>query len=254
MPKHIVRLLALLVVLALMFVGGRYFFTPKSFGAYGHYRAASVEEIAVVKPRIIDAASFSAVYPKEYATWSENIHQVVQCQACHMATEKLSDRAGGPAAHDRRATDALPIPRDSLKLCVECHQKIAGRPASMPQIDVVSHTQGKQCTACHNPHSPLFSPAGAPVALASNSGGTGDAAAGKTKSALCAACHGPAGVSAVADFPNLACQKEPYLTGALTAYQSGTRGNPMMGAIAKSLSKADIRNLAAYFAGLSCGR
>ncbi|MDE2134301.1 MAG: cytochrome c [Alphaproteobacteria bacterium] len=124
----------------------------------------------------------------------------------------------------------------------------------MPQIDVVSHTQGKQCTACHNPHSPLFSPAGAPVALASSSGGTGDAAAGKTKSALCAACHGPAGVSAVADFPNLACQKEPYLTGALTAYQSGTRGNAMMGAIAKSLSKADIRNLAAYFAGLSCAR
>ena len=40
----------------------------------------------------------------------------------------------------------------------------------------------------------------------------GDAAAGKGKSMMCAACHGSAGISAVPMYPNLAGQKEIYLT------------------------------------------
>jgi cytochrome c553 len=55
-------------------------------------------------------------------------------------------------------------------------------------------------------------------------------------------------------FPNLACQKQPYLIGALTDYQSGKRANPVMSGIAKGLSAADIQNVAAYFGGLSCGQ
>ncbi|WP_338140548.1 c-type cytochrome, partial [Candidatus Magnetaquicoccus inordinatus] len=39
----------------------------------------------------------------------------------------------------------------------------------------------------------------------------GDAAAGKTKSAVCAACHGPDGMSKVDANPNLAGQKAGYL-------------------------------------------
>ncbi|MBU6471787.1 MAG: cytochrome c, partial [Alphaproteobacteria bacterium] len=53
-------------------------------------------------------------------------------------------------------------------------------------------------------------------------------------------------------FPNLACQKNEYLSGALNAFQSGGRNNPIMSPVAKGLSAADIRNLAAYFSGLSC--
>jgi cytochrome c553 len=71
-------------------------------------------------------------------------------------------------------------------------------------------------------------------------------------SATCAGCHGPLGVSAVAAFPNLACQKQSYLIAALMDYQGGKRPNPVMGGIAKSLSAADMQNVAAYFAGQSC--
>ena len=39
----------------------------------------------------------------------------------------------------------------------------------------------------------------------------GDAAAGKAKAAMCAACHGANGVSAVPTYPNLAGQKAAYL-------------------------------------------
>ena len=256
MPKHIRRLVALLAVLAAMFIGGKLYFPPKSFSVYGHYRAASVDKIAAAHPRYVDSVSYSAAYPKEYATWSTGIHQVVQCQICHMATPQSQNDAPLAAAAARRATTALPMPGDSRTLCVKCHERIAGRPAYMPQIDVASHAHGRQCTNCHNPHSPLFSPAGASIALAGGGGAgkTADIAAGKNLSAACAACHGPSGVSAIATFPNLACQKQPYLVGALTDYQSGKRANPVMGGIAKGLSSADIQNVAAYFAGLSCGQ
>ena len=39
----------------------------------------------------------------------------------------------------------------------------------------------------------------------------GDAAAGKTKAALCAACHGVSGIATMPAYPNLAGQNEPYL-------------------------------------------
>ena len=255
MPKHILRLMTLLVILAVMFVGGKMFFHPKSFGAYGHYRAASVGEIAALHPAYRNSDSFSANHPKEYETWSTGIHKVVKCQVCHTAVGNSLNTASFSADTPHPATTALPMPGDSRKLCPKCHEKMAGRPDFMPQIEVASHGGGGQCTACHNPHSPLFSSAGEPIAPAAGAGaGTADIAAGKKLSATCAGCHGPVGVSAIPSFPNLACQKQPYLIGALGDYQSGKRANPVMGGIAKGMSSADIQNVAAYFAGLSCGQ
>jgi len=78
----------------------------------------------------------------------------------------------------------------------------------------------------------------------------GDAAAGKTKSASCAACHGANGISSNALWPNLAGQKDGYLVKQMKAFRDGTRKDPMMGAMAKPLSDADIDNLAAFYSSL----
>jgi cytochrome c553 len=78
----------------------------------------------------------------------------------------------------------------------------------------------------------------------------GDAAAGKTKSALCAACHGANGISNNDMWPNLAGQKQGYLVKQLTDLRSGERKNPMMSPMAANLSDADIADLAAYFSSL----
>jgi cytochrome c553 len=78
-----------------------------------------------------------------------------------------------------------------------------------------------------------------------------DVAAGKVKAMfVCADCHGATGISVVANFPNLAGQKEMYLVAQLKAFRAGTRKNLEMNLIAKTLSEADIANVAAYFAGL----
>jgi len=78
----------------------------------------------------------------------------------------------------------------------------------------------------------------------------GDAEAGKTKAAICAGCHGDAGVSSNPMWPNLAGQKEGYLVKQLRALRDGTRTDPMMSPMAKPLSDEDIENLAAYFSSL----
>ena len=77
-----------------------------------------------------------------------------------------------------------------------------------------------------------------------------DAAAGKAKSAVCAACHGADGNSMVPMYPKLAGQHAAYLEASMKAYRDGQRtgGNAaIMIPMSKGLSDADIANLAAYY-------
>lgn len=78
----------------------------------------------------------------------------------------------------------------------------------------------------------------------------GDVAAGKAKSAQCAACHGAAGVSAMGMYPNLAGQQEQYLAKQISDFRSGARKDPTMNAMVAALTDADTANLAAYYAGI----
>ncbi|WP_371187304.1 cytochrome c [Thalassotalea maritima] len=77
-----------------------------------------------------------------------------------------------------------------------------------------------------------------------------DIEAGKAKAAVCAACHGAEGVSAVPMYPNLAGQKEAYIAKQLKDFKAGTRKDPVMAPMAMPLTDADIANLAAYYASL----
>ena len=81
----------------------------------------------------------------------------------------------------------------------------------------------------------------------------GDAVKGKTKSALCANCHGNNGIASISIYPNLAGQNEPYLVAALKAYKANQRTGGQAGIMrgyAAMLSDADMANLAAYYSSL----
>jgi cytochrome c553 len=89
------------------------------------------------------------------------------------------------------------------------------------------------------------------IALAMSLSATaGDVAAGKAKSATCAACHGANGISAIPMYPNLAGQKEQYIIKQLKDFKAGKRQDPVMAPMAMPLSDEDIANLAAYYASL----
>ena len=78
----------------------------------------------------------------------------------------------------------------------------------------------------------------------------GDAAAGQSKSATCAGCHGANGISPNDLWPNLAGQKEGYLVSQMKAFRDGGRNNPMMAPMMAALSDTDIADLAAYYSSL----
>lgn len=79
-----------------------------------------------------------------------------------------------------------------------------------------------------------------------------DIEAGRQKAdEVCAACHGKDGDTPIdPTYPKLAGQYQDYLEHSLLDYKNDRRNNPIMSAQAKPLSRADIRNLAAFYASL----
>jgi len=75
----------------------------------------------------------------------------------------------------------------------------------------------------------------------------GNADAGKTKAAMCGACHGTTGISPSPTYPNLAGQKDAYIAKQLADFKSGARTDMMMAPMAANLSEQDMADLAAYF-------
>jgi cytochrome c553 len=76
------------------------------------------------------------------------------------------------------------------------------------------------------------------------------AAAPSANPQACAACHGARG-EGTASGPRIAGQPAAYLERQLAAFADGRRDNPIMSPMAKLLSEADRRTLAAFFAGQS---
>ncbi len=82
--------------------------------------------------------------------------------------------------------------------------------------------------------------------------GGGDAKAGKEKAEACFGCHGEDGISIDPDsFPSLAGQFAGYTFKQVQDYQSGSREDDTMGAMAAMVeSREDLSDIAAYFASL----
>lgn len=75
----------------------------------------------------------------------------------------------------------------------------------------------------------------------------GSAEAGRDKSAVCAACHGPDGNSFNPEWPSLAGQHADYTVAQLEAFKDGRRDNPLMSPMAQTLSEQDMHDLAAFY-------
>jgi len=82
---------------------------------------------------------------------------------------------------------------------------------------------------------------------ASTAWAAGDAAVGKTKAAVCFACHGQDGNSPAPTFPKLAGQGERYLDKQIHDIKSGARAVPAMAGLTTNLTDVDIADISAYF-------
>lgn len=75
---------------------------------------------------------------------------------------------------------------------------------------------------------------------------SGDAARGQSRSELCAACHGPAGISIVPIYPDIAGQRADYMYWQLVGFKNG---DTVMAPVVAELGDQDMRDLAVYYAG-----
>lgn len=285
MPKHIARLLLLMVVFAIVAYSAKQYFTVDSYYMYGHYRGASVASIASDKPKFKGTAYCLTCHEVQSTEWSQGVHnsvdqgKVIKCEVCHGPGGSRDVK--GPfenvsTGNEHPKNLKMAVPTDTAKLCTLCHEQIAGRPAQQPQIVIADHAATLQCTTCHNPHSPKTI-AGSVLASVP----AGDAVAGKAAAARCEGCHAapvastaaavatpaakddttgdtddfsgaaPAGGQAASSL-SLAGQRPAYLVEAMQAYKTGQRDNSMMLRMVQNLSDADMQNIAAYYAGLSC--
>lgn len=96
----------------------------------------------------------------------------------------------------------------------------------------------------------LFSGGIAAGLAAGSVAAAGDAAAGKTKTAVCAGCHGADGNSLAPNFPKLAGQHENYLSKQIQEFKSGVRKDStgMMPGMVAALSEQDVADISAYYA------
>jgi len=232
MPKHIKRLVVLMLAFAAAALCAKSYFTADSFYRFGHYRADSVSEIVDREVAFQTPRACVTCHALRHAEWSGNAHKTVICEVCH----------GVAKGHPLQAKVAIPV--STVQLCTQCHEAMAGRPlTSIRQITVSRHPARPDCIACHNPHAPKID---ATVEAA------GDARAGHDGAATCAGCHGVNGISPNPEWPNLAGQSATYLTRALSSFKVGARRNDMMAPMAQALQEADVRNLASYFSTLAC--
>ena len=94
-----------------------------------------------------------------------------------------------------------------------------------------------------------FDLAGTPTRAQANL--QGDPDKGKTKAALCSACHGVNGISVNPLWPSLAGQQEQYLVNQIKAFRDGEREEITMQPFVANLTDQDVADLAAYYAALS---
>jgi hypothetical protein len=141
--EHLFRVAGLFIAGAVVFFLIRGLLVPPTFGAYGHYRAAALEE---KRQRPVVYAGQSACvecHDDVGKLKASGPHAHISCETCHGA---LGTHAGDPEA-------LKPVLPNAATLCLTCHRANVAKPAHFPQIDPKDHPDDT-CTSCHKPHQP----------------------------------------------------------------------------------------------------
>jgi hypothetical protein len=147
---HLFRFAGLFVLAFLAFLVIRGFVVPKTFGQYGHYRAAAIGEIAAHQARFAGHETCEACHADVLEKKKAGRHANVNCEACH---GPLENHAADPGS-------VTPVKPDTAVLCARCHTASAAKPEKFPQVMPAEHSSGVPCETCHQPHSPAIDAGG----------------------------------------------------------------------------------------------
>jgi len=153
------RLFGLLFVALAVAFGVRAALKPATYGQYGSYRGAAIEDERSRTPALQGKATCAKCHASEFDKHDKDVHLNVECESCHGPGKAhvQAREAKAPATQGKLFTELGP------DQCLRCHRKTAARPALHPTIDRTEHyafrgvnDPATPCQSCHSPHEPLF--------------------------------------------------------------------------------------------------
>src|SRR5579884_2284505 len=141
---HLVRVALVFLIGCLAFFAVRSAVVTKTFGQYGHYRAAAIGDVAARPALFAGHQTCETCHTDEAALKATGKHANVACEACHGALAKHAEDPGS----------LVPTRPDTAVLCVRCHEANSAKPKAFPQVDSKEHSGGAPCGTCHQPHKP----------------------------------------------------------------------------------------------------
>lgn len=143
---HLIRPAAVFLAGLLLFLVARAYVVPPSFGQYGHYRGAVLDEIRARPVKYAGQETCAGCHVEETEIKGKGKHATVACEACH-----------GPAAqHAEDPGSVKPSKPDGTAFCAGCHEMDAAKPKWFRQVNTKEHMPGMKCTECHAAHSPAL--------------------------------------------------------------------------------------------------
>jgi len=144
-PPQIPRLAIAFAAFISLFLVARHFLVPDTFGKYGPYRAAAMDDYAALEIHYSGQEACFECHQNIEDLKKTDVHSELHCETCH-----------GPG--QKHVLSSLPA--DILKptgreFCGKCHiLNAAKQKDAINQIDLTKHNIGKNCIECHNPHQP----------------------------------------------------------------------------------------------------
>ena len=163
--RHFVRLLALIAIAVIGFLGVRAKVVPKDFGLTGHFRQSAIPEIAAREPRHLGTDACADCHSDVSTPKAAGKHSIPQCENCHgpgMIHVKMMSDDSVDKYPDRIKSNPMGLRVVSgIQECKWCHLKTFERPSTLKSIaNVEQHIVSKggkftplsKCIDCHNPH------------------------------------------------------------------------------------------------------
>ena len=133
--EHLVRLVAVMASGLIGFLVLRGAIVPHSFGEYGHYRGASIGEIAARHIAYAGHDACEVCHTNVVDQKKQGKHAVLACEACH----------GAQGRHADDPSTVTPVKLDTAVVCTRCHEANSAKPKTFPQVSTAEHSGGLAC-------------------------------------------------------------------------------------------------------------